>query len=114
MKQPVLGNGFIARIALSGVLSVGLFAVTAGPALASPDNACEQRLESARGRLDKDVARHGDNSSQARHDRDRLEDARRWCRDRHQDWDHDKYDRDDHRDNDRHEYNEHHDDNEHH
>jgi hypothetical protein len=40
---------------------------------------CQDKLADARGRLNQDVARHGEYSNQAQHDRDRLGDAQNWC-----------------------------------
>ena len=93
----------ICRIGLAAVFAGGLLFATGGPAFADRDDAsaCHSRLESARVRLDRDIAHHGDNSPQARRDRDRLEAARRWCTDHHADWDHNRYDND-HHDDDHH------------
>lgn len=53
---------------------------------------CRDRLESARARIVRDIARHGENSHQVRNDQERLENVRRWCRDHHGDWDHARFD----------------------
>jgi len=109
------GKGFLSGVGVTGFLAAGLF-FTPTPVRADHDNAgaCRARLESSRNRLDQDVARHGDNSPRAQRDRERIEAARRWCKDHHADWDHDRYDNDhheEHHDNDR--DNDHH-DNDHH
>jgi hypothetical protein len=77
------------RMVLTGVFAAGLLFATGKPAFA---DSCRDRLESARARLDRDVARRGENSNQVRRDQDRLEDARRWCRAHHSDWDHTRFD----------------------
>jgi len=107
------GKSYLSRVALTGFFATGLAFFAAKPARADRDDAgaCRARLESARARLDRDVARHGDNGPRVQRDQQRLEDARRWCRDHHADWDHDRYDndhREDRNDDDHHE--EHHDD----
>jgi hypothetical protein len=68
--------------------------LTVKPASAEKDwtAGCHDRLEESRDRIDRDIQRHGENSRQVSHDRDKLEDARRWCRDHHADWDHDRFD----------------------
>ncbi len=86
----------LSQLVLSMALASGLL-LAAGVPQASADRddkgACDSRLRGARERLDSDIAHHGDHSKQAERDRARLEQARRWCRDHHADWDHDKYDR---------------------
>jgi hypothetical protein len=54
--------------------------------------ACHQRLQDAKVRIDRDAARHGPNSPQVDHDRARLDQARQWCRDHRADWDHSQFD----------------------
>jgi hypothetical protein len=49
-------------------------------------------MEDAKIRLDRDLERHGERSRQVARDRDRLEDTRRWCREHHADWDHNRFD----------------------
>jgi len=84
----------IIRIALGAALAVGLTLPVGIATHADRDwgSACHQRLENARAKLDHDAARHGNDSPQVRHDRDRLETARQWCRDHHADWDHSRFD----------------------
>lgn len=88
-------NGFLGKLFVTSVLAGGLLLI-AGPtrSLADKDwsNDCNQRLENARVKLDADIHRHGERSPQADRDRDRLENARAWCRDHHADWDHSKFD----------------------
>lgn len=88
-------KGFLGKLLATSVLAGGLLLV-AGPtkSLADRDwtNDCHQRLENVRLKLDSDIKRHGENSPQADRDRDRLEDARKWCRDHHADWDHSVFD----------------------
>jgi hypothetical protein len=88
------GKKHLIQVVLTGVFAAGLLFVTGKPAFADKDWGpnCRDRLESARARIDRDVARHGENSRQVRSDQDKLEDARRWCRDHHADWDHTRFD----------------------
>lgn len=83
---------------MGGVLAAGLWTIgVASPVAAAQRDyreACRARLESARARLDADAARFGPRDRRVVRDRGRLEDARRWCRGRHSDWDHGRYDRD--------------------
>lgn len=53
---------------------------------------CHRRLENDRARIDRDVARHGENSDRVQKDRERMDTDRQWCRDHHADWDHDRFD----------------------
>ena len=84
----------LVRITLSGLFAAGLLLAAGKPASAEKDWGlnCRDRLEAARARIDRDVARHGENSVQVRRDVDRMEDTRRWCRDHHADWDHSRFD----------------------
>jgi hypothetical protein len=84
----------VIRIVLSGLFAAGLLLAAGSPAFAEKDwgPSCRDRLETARAKIDRDVARHGENSPQVRHDVDKMEDARRWCRDHHADWDHTRFD----------------------
>jgi hypothetical protein len=90
----MMGSGFLSRIILSAALGAGLVIAAGIPALANPDRDgdCHRRLEDARARLDRDAARFGERSRQVERDRDRMEDARRWCREHRADWDHDRFD----------------------
>ena len=53
---------------------------------------CYKRLEADRVKTDEDAARFGKASRRVRKDVDRLERDRRWCRDHHTDWNHDRFD----------------------
>jgi hypothetical protein len=53
---------------------------------------CHRKLEADRARIDRDVAKHGENSHTVDRDRDRIESDRQWCRDHHADWDHARFD----------------------
>ena len=90
----MFGAKYVSRIILAGLLEGGMLLLTVKPASAERDwnSSCRDRLEDSRGRIDRDIQRHGENSRQVRHDRDKLEDARRWCRGHHADWDHDRFD----------------------
>jgi hypothetical protein len=88
------GKKYLTGFVLSGLLGAGLLLATGKPAFAEKDwgPACHDRLEAARAKIDQDVARHGENSHQVRNDQVKLDDARRWCRDHHSDWDHTRFD----------------------
>ena len=91
----MLGKQFLSRVILTAALGGGLLLSSAAvPALADRDwtNDCHKRLEDARARLDHDAVRFGEHNPRVDRDRDRLEDARRWCRDHHADWDHSRFD----------------------
>jgi hypothetical protein len=90
MKITKILNRVIFTTALAGGL---LFAVST-PVGATPNNddACHQRLENDKARIDHDAARHGNDSSQVRHDVDRMNSDRQWCKDHHSDWDHSRFD----------------------
>ena len=96
MIVPTRFRGLLPLSLASGFASFLLLAV---PARADRDwsGDCHKRLEEARAKLDRDIARHGERSREVERDRDRMEDARRWCRDHHADWDHDRFDEGDHR-----------------
>lgn len=79
--------------------SISAFAVTmlfplAGITSADKDwnNACHERLEHDKARIDHDAARYGDHSRKVDHDVDKLDADRQWCRDHHADWDHSRFD----------------------
>jgi hypothetical protein len=90
----MIHNKYLVRVGLSVIFASGLLFATGKPALADKDwgPACRDRLEAARAKIDQDVARHGQNSPQVRHDWDRMEAARSWCRGHHADWDHSRFD----------------------
>lgn len=88
------GKTYLIRIVMSGLFAAGLLLATGKPASADRDwgPSCRDRLEAARAKIDRDAARHGQNSPQVRHDVDKMEDVRHWCRDHHADWDHSRFD----------------------
>ncbi len=88
------GAKHLVRIVISGIFAGALLVAAGKPALAERDwgPGCRDRIENARAKVDRDIARHGENSREANRDRDRLEDARRWCRNHHADWDHTHFD----------------------
>jgi hypothetical protein len=85
---------YLTTTILTGILAGGMLFFGVKPASAERDwsASCHDRLEQARARIDRDIQRHGENSRQVNKDRDKLEDTRRWCRDHHADWDHDRFD----------------------
>ena len=82
------------RVILTTALAGGLLFAAGTPLTAEPDygNACHQRLENDRARIDHDAARHGNDSPQVNHDVNRMNADRQWCRDHHSDWDHSRFD----------------------
>jgi hypothetical protein len=82
------------RIILTTALAGGLALAVGAPINAQPDysDACHQRLENDRARIDHDAARHGNGSPQVNRDVDRMNSDRQWCRDHHSDWDHSRFD----------------------
>jgi hypothetical protein len=80
------------RIAFGAALVVGLTLPITTATFADTAADCHARLQSARARLDHDSGRYGPDSRKVERDRDRLEDARRWCRDHHSEWDHSLFD----------------------
>ena len=83
-----------ARMALTTVLAGGLLLAVGAPARADRDwgKSCRERLEADRARIDKDAAKHGENSRQVAGDVQRMENNRKWCRDHKADWDHGRFD----------------------
>ncbi|MGB6198044.1 MAG: hypothetical protein WA871_11560 [Candidatus Acidiferrales bacterium] len=84
----------LGRVVLTSALAGGLLLAVGTPLSAQPDysNACHQRLENDRARIDHDAARHGDHSPQVNRDVNRMNGDRQWCRDHHSDWDHSRFD----------------------
>src|SRR5580765_4823495 len=82
------------RMLLTGTLAGGLVLAFNGTARADRDwrEDCHRRLESDRARIDRDAARHGENSRQVSNDVARMDNDRRWCRNHRADWDHNHYD----------------------
>jgi hypothetical protein len=82
----------ITRIVLGCTLAAA-FTLAAGHAtFGDPRTDCQRRLEGDRARIDHDAARHGEHSRQVDKDVSRMENDRRWCRDHHSEWDHDRFD----------------------
>lgn len=82
------------RFTLAAALALGLSLPLCASARADHDwrDECHQRLEHAKEKVDRDAARHGNDSPQVRHDLDRLDQERHWCREHHADWDHNEFD----------------------
>jgi hypothetical protein len=90
----MIGTKYLFRVAIGGVLAAGLLFATGKPASGDKDwgPSCRDRLEAARVKVDRDVARHGEKSPQVRRDVEKMEATRRWCREHHADWDHPRFD----------------------
>jgi hypothetical protein len=82
------------RMALSTALAAGLLLAVGAPARADRDwrEDCKKKLEADRVRIDRDAAKHGEQSRQVNSDVARMDSDRRWCRDHKADWDHDRFD----------------------
>jgi hypothetical protein len=82
------------RLILTTTLAAGLVFGVGAAANAQrnwgPD--CSRRLEADRARIDRDAARHGKDSPAVRHDVDRMQTDRQWCRDHKAEWDHNRFD----------------------
>jgi len=59
---------------------------------ARADDECHRRLEADRARIDREAAKHGNNSPEVGRAVDKMEADKQWCRDHHADWDHDRFD----------------------
>lgn len=105
-------NSIWNRTILAGLLACGFVFAFAGTARADKDwkDECHRRLEADRARIDRDAARHGENSHQVENDVAKMNATRQWCRDHKTDWDHEHFDigiyfghhDDDHHDDDHH------------
>jgi hypothetical protein len=84
----------LSRILFTTALAGGLAFAVGTPINADPDysNACHQRLQNDKARIDHDAARHGNDSPQVQHDVARMDSDRQWCRDHKADWDHSTFD----------------------
>jgi hypothetical protein len=89
----MMNNKFWNRVVLTCALAGGLvlsFGSTARADKWSDD--CHRRLEADRARIDRDVARHGEQSRQVSNDVAKMDATRQWCKDHKADWDHDHFD----------------------
>jgi hypothetical protein len=86
MKKQIIRLAFGSVLAIAFTLSASH--VTFGDVAAD----CHNKLESDRARIDRDAARHGNDSPQVNHDVARMDHDRNWCREHHADWDHDRFD----------------------
>jgi hypothetical protein len=82
------------RYVLAGALAFAFSLPLGSEARADHDwnNECHQRLQRQKDKIDHDAARYGKDSPKVRHDIDKLEQERQWCRDHHADWDHNVFD----------------------
>lgn len=87
-------KNFLPKAVLVAVLGAGFLFATGPAARADRDwsDSCHQKLEQDRARIDHDSARFGDHSRQVARDVDRMDATRRWCRDHHAEWDHNRFD----------------------
>jgi hypothetical protein len=82
----------IIRVALGSALGLALTLSAAHVTFGDFGADCQKRLEADRARIDRDAAKHGENSPQVGKDIARMDDDRGWCREHHQDWDHTRFD----------------------
>jgi len=82
----------IIRLALGSALALAFTLPMARATFGDPGEGCHRRLENDRARIDRDSERYGSDSWKVRHDVDRMEDDRQWCRDHRADWDHSRFD----------------------
>jgi hypothetical protein len=82
----------IVRLALGSALALAFTLPMAHVTFGDTAEDCHRKLESDRARIDRDAARHGENSGQVNRDVARMDGDRNWCRDHHSDWDHDRFD----------------------
>ena len=82
----------IVRLALGSALALAFTLPTANVAFGDTSADCHRKLESDRAKIDRDAARHGENSGQVNRDVARMDGDRNWCREHHSDWDHDRFD----------------------
>jgi hypothetical protein len=80
------------RFVLMGALAMGLTLPVCGIASANDADACHQRLQNAKDKIDRDAAKYGEHSRQVDHDVAKLDDERAWCREHKADWDHNMFD----------------------
>jgi hypothetical protein len=87
-------NSIWNRMLLASTLACGFVFAFGGTARADKDwkDDCHRRLEADRARIDRDSARHGENSHQVENDVAKMNATRQWCRDHKADWDHEHFD----------------------
>jgi hypothetical protein len=82
----------IVRLAVGSALAIAFTMGAARITLGDVGDDCHRKLEADRARIDRDAAKHGNDSRQVAHDVDRMDADRNWCRDHHADWDHTRFD----------------------
>jgi len=82
------------RAALTTALAAGLVFAAGVPLRADRDYTgdCKAKLQADKDRIDRDAARHGNDSRQVNNDVNRMDSDRQWCRDHKADWDHSMFD----------------------
>lgn len=86
-------KNFLGRALLTCTMAGGLLmAVAMAPVHAAPNDndACRDRVAKAQGDVDRDAAKHGQDSHQVKDDMKKLDSERDWCAKHHADWDHSK------------------------
>lgn len=83
-RRRLLDRELVKRISLSVAFGTALFLLTGlGTARADDYTKCQDKLQVAQSRLDRDSYRRGPYSSQARTDQRKLNEAQNWCSSHH-------------------------------
>jgi hypothetical protein len=82
----------IVRLAVGSALAMAFTMSAAYVTRGDVRDDCHRKLEADRARIDRDSARHGNDSRQVARDVDRMDADRNWCREHHADWDHTRFD----------------------
>ena len=82
------------RLLLSTALAGGLMLAMGTTARADRDykEDCHRRLEADRARIDRDSSRFGEHTRVVDRDVAKMDQDRKWCKERKADWDHDRFD----------------------
>jgi len=80
------------RLAVGSTLALALALPMARITFGDDAAECHKRLENDRARIDREAAKHGNDSPQVSRAVARLDEDRNWCREHHSDWDHDRFD----------------------
>jgi hypothetical protein len=82
------------RLLLSTALAGGMMLAMGTTARADRDykEDCHRRLEADRARIDRDSSRFGEHTRVVDRDIAKMDQDRKWCKERKADWDHDRFD----------------------
>ena len=82
----------IIRTALGCTLAVAFTLPLGAAAFGDINSDCARKLEADRARIDREAAKHGNDSPGVAKAVDRMEADRAWCRDHKAEWDHSRFD----------------------